>query len=193
MARPSTAEARRQDLLPIVAKTFAQTGYRRATTAGLAERCEVPENTLFRLWGGKKAMYLAALDHLYERTVDVWARRLAEPDGERTAAERLLDHEGEHYGEHGLYRIIFSGLSEIDDADIRKALRGMYRRFHGFVTDRVAEHRARGGRRDEHSELLAWAVIGMATVAGIGRELRLVSRRQQRDLFTEVGRSLLRR
>ena len=115
MPRPSTADARRDELLPLLARAFARVGYRRATTAELARRCAVPENTLFRLWRGKKRMYLAALDHLYDRTVAVWRAQLA---GERpgTAAEQLLDYEGEHYGEHGLYRIVFTGLSETDDA-----------------------------------------------------------------------------
>lgn len=193
MPRPSTADERRRLLLPTIAQAFARTGYNRATTAELAGACGVPENTLFRLWGGKKGMYLAALDHLYERTVDGWARHLAAPaadPGAASAASRLLAFEGEHYGEHGLYRIIFTGLDEIDDPDIRKALRSMYRRFHAFLAERIAEHRGEepAGAR---TELLAWAVIGMATVAGIGRELRLVTRQQQRELFGEVGRALL--
>ncbi len=193
MPRPSTQDRRREQLVPRLAAAFARTGYARATTAALAAACGVPENTLFRLWGGKKGMYLAALDHLYERTVAVWARHL-EGGGAGGAsdspAERLLDHEGSHYGEHGLYRIVFTGLSELDDPDIRAALRAMYRRFHAFVAERVASHR--GDADLVRAAQLAWTVIGMATVAGIGRELRLVTRRQQQELFSDVGRALLR-
>lgn len=188
MARPSTADRRRQELLPTVATTFARIGYGRATTAELAVRCGVPENTLFRLWGDKKGMFLAALDHLYERTVAVWRTRL-EHGGDGSSAARLLAHEGEHYGEHGLYRIVFAGLAEIDDAEIRRALRRMYRRFHEFVRDCIAAHR--GTDADADADQLAWTVIGMATVAGVGRSLRLVSRAQQRDLFDRVGGGLL--
>ena len=193
MPRPSTADERRRDLLPSIAEAFARTGYARATTAELAARCAVPENTLFRLWGGKKGMYLAALDHLYERTVDTWTRHLARAGGGASAAERLLDHEGTHYGEHGLYRIVFTGLSELDDPDIRGALRTMYRRFHAFVAEQIAAHRSGPARDTELRRIaqLAWTVIGMATVAGIGRELGLVSRAQQRELFSGTGHALL--
>jgi AcrR family transcriptional regulator len=193
MPRPSTADQRRRDLLPTIAEVFARTGYARATTAELAQRCAVPENTLFRLWGGKKGMYLAALDHLYERTIGTWSRHLARAGGAPSAAELLLDHEGRHYGEHGLYRIVFTGLSEIDDPDIRGALRTMYRRFHAFVAERITAHRGRTARGAEGRRVaqLAWTVIGMATVAGIGRELGLVSRAQQRELFSGTGRALL--
>ncbi|HEB51729.1 MAG TPA: TetR/AcrR family transcriptional regulator [bacterium] len=187
MPRPSTADQRRAELLPIVAKTFARTGYGRATTAGLARSCGVAENTLFRLWGGKKAMYLASLDYLYESTVATWRRCLtAGRSGSR--AEILLAHEGKHYGEHGMYRIVFTGLAEIDDGDIRQALRTMYRRFHGFLRDCIVEHR---GADDETASQLAWTVIGMATVAGIGRALRLITKQQQRELFADVGSTLL--
>lgn len=187
MARPNTSDTRRDHLLPEVARYFARTGYSRAKTADLASHCGVPENTLFRLWGGKKAMYLAALGYIYERTVAVWQAHLASAGGERTAAELLLEHEGRHYGEHGLYRVIFTGLSEIDDPDIRKALRQMYRRFSVFVQAQIAAHRG----SDSGADLLAWALMGMATIAGIGRELRLVSPEQQRALFATVGRALL--
>ena len=198
MPRPSTAVQRRQQLLPVLAKAFARTGYRRATTAELAEACDVPENTLFRLWGGKKGMYLAALDYLYDRTVETWQASLAAGEAgsgrqrraPRGTAERLLEHEGEHYGEHGLYRIIFTGLAEVDDTDIRRALRTMYGRFHAFVAECIAEHRDSEADDDVVAQL-AWTVIGMATVAGIGRELRLVTKQQQRHLFEHVGKAVL--
>jgi AcrR family transcriptional regulator len=193
MARPSTAAARREELLPTLARTFAETGYRRATTAELALRCGVPENTLYRLWQDKKRMFLESIDHLYATTVAVWETRLAKQGSRRSSAVELLDYEGTHYGEHGFYRIIFAGLSEIDDPDIRKALRQMYRQFHRFIAGHIADHRKstclRGGNI---VELLAWAVLGMGTVSGIGRELGLISRKQQQDLFSDVGKALLR-
>lgn len=190
MPRPSTAAARRTELLPQLARAFARIGYRRATTAELARRCAVPENTLFRLWRDKKRMYLAALDHLYERTVAVWREQLAAA-GAGSAAEQLLAYEGLHYGEHGLYRIVFTGLSEIDDRDVRRALARMYRRFHEFVAECIAGHRRRHRDADGDPGRLAWAVIGMATIAGIGRELGLLRAAEQRALFARVGRSLL--
>ncbi len=193
MARPSTAHARREEFLPILARTFSETGYRRATTAELARRCAVPENTLYRLWRDKKRMFLESIDFLYERTVTVWETRLAESTTRRSGAEQLLDYEGAHYGEHGFYRIIFTGLSEIDDPEIRKALQQMYRRFHEFIATHIAAHRKGASLRGGNIvELLAWAVLGMGTVSGLGHELGLMSRKQQQDLFSDVGKSLLR-
>ncbi len=186
-----TAE-RRREFVPIIAGVFAQLGYRRATTAKLAERCGVRENILYRLWSDKKAMFIAAIDYVYERSVEVWGGLLEEQGQASSAAERLLEYESHHHGEFGLYRIVFAGLSETDDADIRAALAKMYRRYQRFIAGRVRDHRANGkGEDGPDANLVGWAVIGLGTVASITRELRLVSDRQRRRLLAEVGRELL--
>lgn len=200
MSRPSQIVQRRRELMPIIAAAFAELGYRRATTAELAERCGVRENILYRLWADKKAMFIAAIDYVYDLSVEVWRRLLAEStDGDASAAERLLMYESRHHGEFGLYRIVFAGLNETDDDDIRTALADMYRRYQAFIRDRIREHRASGegkpaaGRRaaDLDAGLIGWAVIGLGTVASITRELGLVSERQRRRVLGEVGRELL--
>ena len=49
MARPSQSPEKIKELLPVVARAFAELGYRRTTTADLARRCGVRENVLYRL------------------------------------------------------------------------------------------------------------------------------------------------
>lgn len=180
--------------MPIIADTFAQFGYRRATTAKLAQRCRVRENVLYRLWSDKKAMFIAAIEYVYEHSVEVWGRLLEEQGQDSSGAERLLEYESHHHGEFGLYRIVFAGLSETDDPDIRAALAEMYRRYQRFIAGRVRDHRANAsgnGADGPHASLVGWAVIGLGTVASITRELGLVSDRQRRRLLAEVGRNLL--
>lgn len=192
MSRPSQITEKRRELLPIVARAFAELGYRRATTAALAERCGVQENILYRLWPDKKAMFIAAISHVYDLSVEIWKRQLAEKDGDRTGAERLLEYEAGHHGEFGHYRIIFAGLSETDDADIQAALADMYQRYQRFVREQVAAHQSeRRNSSPPDAALAAWALIGMGTVASIGRELGLLNDRQRRRLVAEIGRVLL--
>ena len=195
MPRANQTAERRREFLPIIAGAFAQLGYRRATTAKLAERCGVRENILYRLWSDKKAMFIAAIDYVYERSVEVWGQLLEEQGEDSSGAERLLEYESHHHGEFGLYRIVFAGLSETDDADIRAALAEMYRRYQRFIAGRVRDHRANGNGADgadcADASLIGWAVIGLGTVASITRELGLVSDRQRRRLLAEVGRELL--
>ena len=192
MPRPSQTVERRKELLPIVARAFAELGYRRATTAELAERCGVRENILYRLWSDKKAMFIAAIEFVYESSIEIWRRLLEAEQGDSSAAERLLDYESSHHGEFGLYRIVFAGLSEADDPDIRAALGDMYRRYQTFIAARVRDHRGGvDGNGLPDSNLVGWAVIGLGTVASITRELGLISDRQRCRLIAESGRALL--
>jgi len=72
--RPSQIDEQRKRLLPIVCQVFSELGYHRTTTAKLAKRCKVRENILYRLWRDKKAMFLAAIDDIFQRRAERWAR-----------------------------------------------------------------------------------------------------------------------
>jgi AcrR family transcriptional regulator len=189
--RNQTAE-KRQALLPIVARAFAELGYRRTTTAELAKRCGVQENILYRLWPDKKAMFIAVIGYVYDLSVAIWGKLLAEDGADQTAAERLLQYESEHQGEFGFYRIVFAGLSETDDPVIRAALADMYQRFQRFLHTQMVAHQAQSRTEAPPDAMLAaWAVIGLGTMANISRELGLLSDRQRRRLIEEMGRALL--
>ncbi len=192
MPRPNQTGEQRKRLAPIIARTFAELGYRRTTTAELARRCKVRENILYRLWPDKKAMFVASIEYVYRLSVETWAKLLHEEGSADSAAERLLEYESRHHGEFGLYRIVFAGLSETDDPEIRDALQNMYGRFHDFIRRQLAAHRGGGkGRSLPSADRSAWAIVGLATVANISRELGLLTDRRRRALIADVGRLLL--
>lgn len=191
MPRPSQTAQKRDEFLPVLARAFAELGYRRTTTAQLARRCGVRENILYRLWPDKKAMFIAAIDYVYELSARTWESLLGAKRSRRSAVQ-LLGYEAKHLGEFGHSRIIFAGLSETDDPEIRRALARMYRHYQGFVREQVRSHRAlraAGGRTDP--ALAAWALVGLGTVSSIALELELLSERDRRRLMVDVGRALL--
>lgn len=192
MARPNQSVQRRLELIPQVAATFAEFGYRRTTTAVLAERCGVQETILYRLWPDKRVMFTAAIEFVAEHSQAIWDAALARRGAAETTAEAVLDYESDHLGEFGLYRILFAGLSETDDPEIRNALRAAYRSFHRFILARVEDHR-RGAKEGKQpaAELIAWAMIGLGTAVNLGRELDLLPARARRDLLATVGKHLL--
>ncbi|MCK4340793.1 MAG: TetR/AcrR family transcriptional regulator [Phycisphaerae bacterium] len=192
MPRANHTDEKRRELVPIVAHTFAELGYRRTTTAELARRCGVRVNILYRLWSDKKSMFIAAIGYVYDSSVAIWEKLLAETDGRQTAAQRLIAYESRHHGEFGHYRIVFAGLSETDDPEIHAALADMYQRYQRFVRQQIVAHREDidpAGLSD--AALAAWAVVGLGTVANIARELGLVSETQRRRLFKAIGQILL--
>lgn len=198
MARPNRSEERREELVPAVAATFAEYGYRRTTTALLAERCAVQEAILYRLWADKRAMFVAAIEFVGSHSEQVWADVLAHDDDTSTGAERVLQHEATHLGEFGLYRILFAGFSETDDAEIAAAMRRVYERFLHFIVAQVKAHRAGMGTKGLSStkdlpsaELTAWALVGLGTATNLGRELGLLAGPARKRLFDAIGRRLL--
>ncbi|HEX4825890.1 MAG TPA: TetR/AcrR family transcriptional regulator [Candidatus Polarisedimenticolaceae bacterium] len=192
MPRPNRSAEKREALLPVLAEAFASAGYTKATTAELARRCGVQETVLYRLWPDKKAMFLASIDHVFERSMATWTELLAGASASATGAERILAHEAVHHGEFGLYRVLFTGLDEIDDDEVREHLRQTYRKFQRYVRDRIAEHRAaRRVRGGVSPDAAAWAILGLGTIASIGRELGLLTTAARRELLAGVGRALL--
>ena len=191
MPRPSQADERRERLLPTVAGTFAELGYRRTTTAELAKRCKVRENILYRLWRDKKAMFVASIEFVYARSAEKWGRLLAQRGDDKPPAERLLRYESEHHGESGLQRLVFAGLSETNDPDIRRALRTMYRRFHRFIGEQISAYR--DDRRPPRPDVAqsAWAVIGLGTIASIVQELDLLKSGERKRFMRDVGLLLM--
>jgi AcrR family transcriptional regulator len=190
MGRPSTLETKRREFLPVVAAAFAELGYRRLTSSELASRCGVGENVLYRIWPDKQAMFLAALDWIYLDSERTWKRLLEEDRGEESSFLRLLAYEAVHQGEQRLYRIVFAGLSETDDRRIAQALRDLYGRFQAFVRSRIAEHRGSSVEGELDLDAAAWAIVGLGTVANIGRELGLIGAERRRALIDEAGRLL---
>jgi AcrR family transcriptional regulator len=192
VARPDRSAARRQRLVADLARTFAELGYRRATTRELARRCKVQEVVLYRLWPDKRAMFVAALEFVAQHAQAIWQRVVRRRRSRQTTAERLLDYEAEHLGEFGLYRILFAGWSETDDPAIRAALQAVYTSFVEFLRERIAEHRQqRGGGGGASHEATAWAMVGLGTVVSLGRELQLLDDKARRQLLASIGRALL--
>jgi len=192
MPRTNRSAEKRSELLPEIARAFAELGYRRTTTAVLARRCRVRENILYRLWPDKRAMFTACIDYMYDVSRFIWGEQLRTAPAGRSAAERLLRYEAGHIGELGLYRIVFAGLSEADDPEIRRHLRAMFRRFHRFVADQVRHHRGAGrGGGPPGPEIAAWAILGLGTLAYVGRELELLPPAGRARLLREAGALLL--
>ena len=192
MPRPSQIDEQRKRLLPIVCEVFSELGYHRTTTALLAQRCGVRENILYRLWTDKKAMFLASIDDLFQTRAGRWAEILADGPTSAQSAEALVAYEAKHQGEFGFYRVVFTALVEADDPDIRQAIIRMYRRFHELIqglldTNREGEEKSSGLSPDA----TAWALIGLATVSNIIRELELLRPRQREDMFVATAKYLV--
>lgn len=190
MPRPNRSKEQTREFIPIIARAFVELGYRRATTAELARRCGVQENILYRLWSDKKGMFIASIEYIYDMSTGIWEKLLIDNGDGRSTAQRLLEYEAKHHGEYGMYRIVFTGLSETDDPEITAALCRMYSRYHSFLVRRIVEHRPTNSN-PATAELDAWALIGLSTITVIGRELQLLNTNDRQQLWEKTGNQLL--
>ncbi|MEM1444971.1 MAG: TetR/AcrR family transcriptional regulator [Planctomycetota bacterium] len=194
-ASTTTAQdQRRIDLLPVLARVFADHGYAGTTTAKLAAATELRENQLYRLWPSKKAMFLAVLEDIAEQQTRWWEEHFEDPRyraDPAAAARAVLDDEGKQRGSTGLHRLIFAGLSEASDPDVRAALQAMYARLHAYIQRVVKQQKTTDPDACLASPALcAWSLVALGSFANIARELDLFPVATQRRLFNQLGGAL---
>ena len=182
---------RKPDFLPLIADAFVENGYRRTTTAALAAACHVRENELYRIWPNKKAMFLDAIQYVFDTVTADWSKSIDESKRE-TSAEQLIQWQSQHRGDSRLHRILFSGLSEVDDSDIRKSLRTLYQQFHQVLEDYIRGHRHERGQSPELGDAeTAWAMIGLGSIFDIAHELGLGNVSQRREILQAATTAML--
>lgn len=117
---------------------------------------------------------------------------LAERPTLAQAAEAMVAYEAKHQGEFGFYRVVFTALVEADDPEIREAISGMYRRFHQRI-EKLLEASREGEEAPPAlpADAAAWAMIGLATVSNIIRELKLLRPRQRENMFAVTAKYLV--
>lgn len=192
MPRPPKSEERRRELIPVLAAAFSELGYRRATTAELAARCQVQENILYRLWPDKKAIFLEALDYLFLRRMDKWKAEIERTASNESSFIRLVELTSNDLGEQGLYRVIFTALNETEDVDVKKALQRLYRRYHERLVFELGKHRDLAGisKATECADA-AWALIGLVSFMNIVLDLDLMDRKERKRLFSAMAFKLI--
>jgi AcrR family transcriptional regulator len=89
-----TAEVRREEIVEAAFAEFAQRGLHGTSTDAIARRAGVSQPYLFRLFGTKKELFLAAVDRCFRVTLETFLRA---SEGKR--GEEALDAMGEAYVE----------------------------------------------------------------------------------------------
>jgi AcrR family transcriptional regulator len=191
LPRPPKSEDRRHELLPVLAAAFAELGYRRATTAELAERCKIQENILYRLWPDKKAIFIAALDYLFQRRMNKWKKELDKVSSTMSRTVRLVELTGKDLGENGLYRVIFAALNETDD-EIKLATQRLYQKYHAIlVTELVKHHECSDKSTLDRCGDSAWALISLVSFMNIAVDLELMDTKERKRFFSAMAFKLI--
>jgi len=162
-ARKQPAEVRRETLLDAAMRVFARTPYHSAGTAAIAQAAGVAEPTIYRHFGSKRELYLAALERTCSYVTEAWERISA------TAPDALatMGGLGEWYQQSVManpdpIRLRMRAVAEAEDDEVRLLLQEGYGRVRRLVADVVRRGQAEGVfRADADPEAAAGLFMGI--------------------------------
>ncbi len=168
MSRLPAAE-RREQLLDRAAELFSERGFARTTTAELARAAGVTEPIIYRHFASKRGLFIALIERTGQQTLEQWAKDL---EGAQDAAQRLRRVIGDNpmVSERGRagYRVFLQAISEVDDAEIHKALSDHITKVHEFLVREIKlaqeQHKVTGRFS---AEVVAWLLINIGMGYGV--------------------------
>ena len=168
MSRLPAAE-RRAELIDTAVAMFGQRGYAGTTTSELAKAAGVTEPIIYRHFRSKKLLFIAVIERTGRETIEEWAEHLQSAKSPAirlkrlVAANPMVSQRG-----RGVYRVIVQAMTEIEDDDIKKALKHHVETLHAFVAGEVRLAQELGHVSKAISpEVTAWMLLHLGLGHGI--------------------------
>lgn len=159
--RRLTADERRVQIVDAAIEEFAQAGLTGASTEAIARRAGISHAYLFRLFGTKRDLFLAAVDASHEHVL----RTFREAEAGRAAGESQFSVLGAAYGrmieDRKELLFQFHEFAACGDEDVRERVRAGYRGVFDWV-------RRTTGRSEDEVRLFMSAGLLMAVSSAIG-------------------------
>lgn len=134
--RRQTAEERREDVIAAATVEFATLGLHGASTVTIAERAGISQPYVLRLFGTKKALFMACVEHVVEQIMTRWTEALATMDPAEPPHVKLRALGAQYQGlvreVHGL-RLVLQSFSSAEDPDIRRAVHHTQKSMCGWL------------------------------------------------------------
>ncbi len=171
------AAERRQHLIETAIRLFTEGSYHGTTTAEIARAAGVSEPILYRHFASKRDLYLAALEHVWAKTREIWERALDEAPDACAAVEAIgKGHLSVRSPKLQLAELWVQALGEAsEDPVLKRHLRRHMREVHDFVADLIRRGQAQGAiaaQRDPDSE--AWIMLAGGILGMVGRRVGLL-------------------
>ncbi|MBM3677685.1 MAG: TetR/AcrR family transcriptional regulator [Actinobacteria bacterium] len=131
-----SAEERREAVLAAALSAFAAGGLHGTSTEEIASRAGISQPYLFRLFGTKKALFLAVVERCMDDTLDGFRR-----SSEGLHGAEALERMGEAYiamvlSDRDRLLCQMQAYAACGDPDVRQVMRTSYRRLFEFVEAR---------------------------------------------------------
>jgi AcrR family transcriptional regulator len=171
------AADRRLHLIETAIRLFTDGSYPGTTTAEIARAAGVSEPILYRHFASKRALYLAALEHVWAKTRAAWERQLeAAPDACAAIEAISKGHVSVRSPRLQLAELWVQALSEApEDPELKRHLRVHMREVHDFVAGLIRRGQEQGAiaaERDPDAE--AWIMLAGGILGMVGRRVGLL-------------------
>jgi len=163
------AAQRKEQLLEVASRLFAERGFAGTTTSQLAREAGVTEPIIYRHFASKRDLFIALIDRTGHETIRLWEEQLV---GAKSPADRLRRLIGANPmvldRGRGAYRVIVQAMTEIDDAKILEAIDRHMTALHEFVTKQVAEGQRAGVVAIRFSPaIIGWMLLHLGLGYGV--------------------------
>ena len=155
-----SSQERREAVLDAAVVEFSEKGLHGASTEAIAGRAGISQPYVFKLFGTKKDLFLAAIDRVCDRIVDAWEDSLA------SDPEDPLLAMGEAFVGLTVHReellLVLQACAASKDRDVLGLIRGRMERMYDYVSRAT-------GEPDTHVQ--AFFAQGMLLTVGAGLAL----------------------
>ncbi len=129
-----TADERREEILEAAFTAFAESGLSGTSTEAIAQAVGISQPYLFRLFGTKKHLFLAAVERCFEQTFDVF-RQAVEADGPGDAQQRMGEAYVEMIRDRRKLRMQMQAYTACDDPEVRRAVQAGFARLVAYFQE----------------------------------------------------------
>lgn len=127
-----TADERREEILDAALTEFAQHGYEGASTDAIARAVGISQPYLFRLFGTKKQLFIAAIERCFEQTEAVF-RAAVDGGAPDEAKQRMGDAYYEMIRDRTKLRMQMQAYAACDDPDVRRVVQRGFAHLAAYI------------------------------------------------------------
>jgi AcrR family transcriptional regulator len=151
------ADRRRQQLLDVALKLFAQRGFNATTMDDIAEKAGVTKPLLYQHFESKRALYLELVGAVSDTMLEAIGKAVAAAGGPREQVEGGFAAYFHLVVTHADAFYLLFGSDVPNDPELSRAVRHVENSIAEAIDDLID-----AGLDEDHRRLLAYAVVGMA-------------------------------
>ncbi len=148
-----TADERRAEILDAARSAFADTGLDGTSTELIAERVGISQPYLFRLFGTKKQLFLAAVEACFADTLQTFQYAVDHGDPDLPVANRIGEAYAEQIRNRSRLRMQMQAYTACDDPDVLAIVQK------GFAAITMFVQEATGFDKDDLAKFMAKGML----------------------------------